>query len=115
MTPAVTRDSAVAAILHASGSVVRERQAVRMLVQARIVEPPLRGKLRALLRDAPDGLTTAALSAATGVAKSGISRTLGAMPDVYIDRWELAARTGSPYAAVWCAVVPPPNCPRPDQ
>ena len=34
------------------------------------------------------------------------------MPDTYIDRWT-EAKQGQPSQAVWCAVVPPEDCPKP--
>ena len=34
------------------------------------------------------------------------------MPDTYIDRWT-KAKQGQPSQAVWCAVVPPEDCPKP--
>lgn len=36
---------------------------------------------------------------------------LEAMPDAYVDRWD--GPTRGQFAAVWCVVVPPPNCPHP--
>ena len=39
-------------------------------------------------------------------------KVLKNMPDVYIDRWEPAPR--KQYKAVWCVVIPPIDCPRPD-
>ncbi len=33
------------------------------------------------------------------------------MPDAYIDRW---IKNGQRVSAVWCVVVPPENCPRPE-
>jgi len=36
------------------------------------------------------------------------------MPDAYIDRWQKINAKNN-YAAVWCVVVPPENCPKPNQ
>jgi hypothetical protein len=36
---------------------------------------------------------------------------LNKFPDAYIDRW---IKRGNITTAVWCVVVPPPNCPRPE-
>lgn len=33
-------------------------------------------------------------------------------PDAYIDRW---IKKDNYLTAVWCVVVPPENCPRPDR
>lgn len=44
--------------------------------------------------------------------KSHISRIVRSMPDAYIDRW---LKTGQRVTAVWCVVVPPDNCPRPER
>lgn len=67
--------------------------------------------IRTLLRKEPDGLTlveiASTLAIDIGVARNAIKR----MPDAYIDRWVTTPR--GPYAAVWCVVVPPPNCPKP--
>jgi hypothetical protein len=37
---------------------------------------------------------------------------LRTMPDTYIDRWT-EAKQSQPSQAVWCAVVPPEDCPKP--
>jgi hypothetical protein len=37
---------------------------------------------------------------------------VNSMPDAYIDRW---LKTGKRFAAVWCVVVPPPHCPKPEK
>jgi hypothetical protein len=44
--------------------------------------------------------------------KANIKKIIRAMPDAYIDRWEAVPR--KQYAAVWCVVVPPEDCPRPE-
>ena len=68
-------------------------------------------KIRALLRTHDDGMTVAQISTALGIDPVSARQALNDMPDVYIDRY-LAPVRGQ-YPAVWCAVVPPPNCPRP--
>jgi len=70
--------------------------------------------LRAMLRLYTDGLTTAQLAHITGLDVNGVARSLKAMPDVYIDRWETSQR-GRYISAVWCVVVPPENCPKPER
>lgn len=67
--------------------------------------------IRALLRDNTDGLTCVEIAARVGAAPEVAYNALRRMPDAYIDRWNLP----KPYTAVWCVVVPPPNCPRPER
>lgn len=70
-------------------------------------------EIRALLREHEDGMTVDELALILQVDMSNAVRTaLKQMPDAYIDRWR--AINGGPYAAVWCVVVPPPNCPKPE-
>lgn len=68
--------------------------------------------IRVTLREIPDGVTLEELSELLNRPKSNIRKVLKAMPDVYIDRWEVAPR--GQYKAVWCAVIPPNDCPRPE-
>lgn len=70
-------------------------------------------KLRALLRANPDGLTAKQLENAINQPADTISQSLKTMPDAYVDRWQGPYR--GQYAAVWCVVVPPPNCPKPER
>jgi hypothetical protein len=76
--------------------------------------------IRAILRDS-DGLTAAQL--AQKLQQSGyecagnISRTLETMPDTYRDRYIRSVDgdgRNTKYAAVWCAVAVPEDCPRPE-
>lgn len=67
--------------------------------------------IRQLLRETPDGMPVRAIVSATGISRDCVLDALRAMPDAYIDRWEPAPRCD--YAAVWCVVVPPDNCPHP--
>ena len=69
-------------------------------------------RIRELLRQTTDGMTICQLSDATGARKDTLDNALAAMPDAYIDRWTGPYR--GQWAAVWCVVVPPANCPRPD-
>lgn len=68
-------------------------------------------ELRARLRANPDGLTAAELAKLTGRDRYNILSYLKRMPDVYVDRWEGPVR--GQYIAVFCVVVPPPDCPHP--
>lgn len=69
--------------------------------------------IRDVLRANPDGLTAKEIAAATGMQHESMSNALKAMPDTYIDRWT-KTRWQRQWQAVWCAVVPPPDCPRPE-
>ena len=66
--------------------------------------------VRELLR-ASDGLTVAQIAQAVQTDTSHIHRMLNKFPDAYIDRW---IKRGNITTAVWCVVIPPPNCPRPE-
>jgi hypothetical protein len=66
--------------------------------------------VRELLR-ASDGMTVAQIAQAVQTDTSHIHRMLNKFPDAYIDRW---IKRGNITTAVWCVVVPPPNCPRPE-
>jgi hypothetical protein len=69
-------------------------------------------KVRVTLREITDGLTLEELAEVSGCTRTNIRKVLKNMPDVYIDRWEVAPR--KQYKAVWCIVIPPTDCPRPD-
>lgn len=74
----------------------------------------LRVEVRALLRANPDGLTIAAMMDKLGAANNALRYALGAMPDVYIDRWVKSSNFGR-HASVWVAVEVPEHCPPPDR
>lgn len=69
--------------------------------------------VRALLRATSDGLTIAELSEKTDVHVNSLQRCIKDMPDAYIDRWDTKSR-GRYLSAIWCVVVPPENCPKPE-
>ena len=69
-------------------------------------------EIRALLRANSDGMTIEQIVWAVKRDKSNVKKDVRAMPDAYIDRWEAAPRRQ--YAAVWCVVVPPDDCPKPE-
>jgi hypothetical protein len=56
-------------------------------------------------------MTITALAAVTDIPKRQIYSVLRSMPDIYIDRWDCS---GAQVAAVWCAALPPKDCPRPE-
>ena len=70
---------------------------------------PKQKLIREILR-ASDGLTVVQISQVSGVGLSRVYRTVNEMPDAYIDRW---TKVNNHITAVWCVVIPPPNCPRP--
>lgn len=67
--------------------------------------------IRAVLREYTDGLTVTQLVRRLAITPDSIRNSLSSMPDAYIDRWE-GPHNGQ-YAAVWCVVAVPENCPRP--
>ena len=71
-------------------------------------------KVRVLLREYTDGLTVSQVANITSLTANNINRSLKCMPDAYIDRWETRQR-GRPLSAVWCVVIPPENCPKPER
>jgi hypothetical protein len=70
--------------------------------------------IRAILRKEEDGCTVAELADRLAAQKSSIAAALAVMPDTYIDRWTEAGQQ-RPSDAIWCVVVPPENCPRPER
>lgn len=70
--------------------------------------------IRQLLREHHDGLTIAQITEITGGAKNSILFSLKCMPDAYIDRW-VTKGTQKYMSSVWCVVVPPKNCPKPNE
>ena len=70
--------------------------------------------VREALRAHPDGLTTIQIHSATNAPQDTIRSILHNMPDAYIDRWVYRG-TKKYLSAVWCVVVPPENCPRPER
>jgi hypothetical protein len=77
----------------------------------------VQNQIRKLLRES-DGMTATALCATLDTTKDkhqfkkAVSAALHKMPDAYIDRWVPAHN--NLWAAVWCVVVPPEDCPKPD-
>ena len=69
--------------------------------------------IRAVLRNNLDGMTVHAIADHLDMKPPSIRKRLTDMPDTYIDRWTHYGVKGMP-SAVWCVVVPPANCPRPD-
>lgn len=67
--------------------------------------------VRELLRNNPEGFTVAQISELVGTDTTHVHKIVHKMPDAYIDRW---IKNGQRASAVWCVVVPPPHCPRPE-
>jgi hypothetical protein len=70
-------------------------------------------RIRALLREDLDGYTVGELANKLELKPDSVRNALLNMPDAYIDRW-FAARQGKREEAVWCVVIPPENCPKPE-
>lgn len=74
--------------------------------------------VRKVLRANPDGLTVRQLIRELGMQYTPTRRQQmycmlrKQMPDSYVDRWQPAHK--SLWEAVWCVVVPPEDCPRPE-
>jgi hypothetical protein len=67
--------------------------------------------IRSILLKYEDGLNQTQISQFTDIEQRSIKKSLDAMPDVYIDRWErLSKRVLMP---VYIAVPVPEDCPRP--
>jgi hypothetical protein len=60
-----------------------------------------------------DGLTTKQLQYRLEVDQRTLCKSLKSMPDAYIDRWTGPHR--GQWAAVWCVVEVPEDCPKPDE
>ena len=73
-----------------------------------------RTKIRKLLQESPDGLTAPQMADYLGVPTSNIYGIVRMMPDTYIDRWDRPDRN-QPYSAYWCVVIPPEDCPHPEE
>lgn len=69
-------------------------------------------QFRELLRQHSDGLTVKELSEMSGTSKDAALSSIKCMPDAYIDRWKPVRGKD---AGVWCVVVPPENCPKPER
>ena len=69
-------------------------------------------KIRDLLKDS-EGLTTRQLQYRLEVDQRTLCKSLKSMPDSYIDRWSGPHR--GQWAAVWCVVEVPEDCPKPDE
>lgn len=69
-------------------------------------------RIRDYLKDS-DGLTTRQLQFRLEIEQRTICKALKAMPDAYIDRWTGPHR--GQWAAVWCVVEVPEDCPKPDE
>jgi hypothetical protein len=71
----------------------------------------LQARLRKRLQG-HEGMTTRQLSQLVDSGMRDITRALKAMPDAYVDRWTGPER--GQWAAVWCVVDVPEDCPKPE-
>ena len=80
------------------------------------MQTPHEASIRDYLRTQSSGSTVKELQAMfPWISKTAtIRKILERMPDAYIDRWFTTGRKKY-YSAVWCVVVPPENCPKPNQ
>ena len=69
--------------------------------------------IRELLKINADGMDVGTIANTLDREPENVRRILKTMPDAYIDRWTHFGGSGMP-SAIWCVVVPPENCPRPD-
>ena len=67
--------------------------------------------IRKMLHQYHDGLTPTEIAERLELKVDSVRNALRDMPDTYIDRWKPVAH--EPPHAVWCAVIPPDDCPRP--
>jgi hypothetical protein len=67
--------------------------------------------IRMLLQQHHDGLRVAEIAERLDKYTGPILRSLHGMPDAYIDRW---VERRKQWSAVWCVIVPPPHCPKPN-
>jgi hypothetical protein len=66
--------------------------------------------IRMSLHKYTDGLTVTEIAERIEKPRNAVHRSLAEMPDAYVDRWTSCRKQ---WAAVWCVVVPPENCPKP--
>ena len=75
--------------------------------------PPNHPDIRRLLRRHCDGMTVLDLAEQLDRKADSIYAALRNMPDSYIGSWTEAQRQ-APAEAVWCVVIPPKDCPKPN-
>lgn len=71
--------------------------------------------VRMALQKYHDGLTVSEIAERLEKDANHIRRALLGMSDAYIDRWISGREHRKQWAAVWCVVVPPQNCPKPKE
>jgi predicted transcriptional regulator len=72
-------------------------------------------EIRELLRREDDGMTIRSIAEYLGANPMSIRNCIHQMPDAYIDRWEISKATRGQFESVWCVIVPPEHCPKPDR
>lgn len=68
--------------------------------------------VRELLRENPDGLSLSDIQKHFNADIENVRKLVKNLPDAYLDRWEEAPRMQ--YRAIYCVVIPPPDCPHPN-
>ena len=75
--------------------------------------------IRKLLLANPDGMTSQELAVAVyrnSKRQAAVNKSLDAMHEAYVDRYVQTTGHGrSEYAAVWCVVEVPEDCPHPKE
>jgi len=71
--------------------------------------------IRMVLQKYPDGLTISEMAERLEKDRHGIQRAMPQMADAYIDRWISGREHRKQWAAVWCVIAPPQNCPKPKE
>lgn len=69
--------------------------------------------IRKLLREEIDGLTISEICQLLDASTDSIHYAIKQMPDAYIDRWTRPSKYRQT-ESIWCVVVPPENCPKPE-
>ena len=75
------------------------------------MKPTRQRAIRELLKKHPDGLTRQQISDILSVGVANVRTAIKAMPDVYVDRWQMGKRKS--YQKVYCVVHVPEDCPHP--
>lgn len=68
-------------------------------------------KIRVMLLNSPDGLTTSQIAKQLGSTYKSVQKTMNNIYGVYVDRWDVPRR--GQFAAVWMCVDVPPDSPHP--
>jgi len=78
-----------------------------------MTKPSWSTKMRKLLREESDGMTLKELCEMLQAPYDSLYDAIYKMPDAYIDRWTEANQYVNS-ESIWCVVIPPAHCPRPN-